>query len=169
MEKEIKTNYNFDSFDSWREALQKSPNENWLKERKIGSGKTSKYLPLFIQEALVSLFFREFDVVDQDYKVIANEIVFSVKISFLGDYPNSEHSFMTGIAAKPIQQDSGTSASSFPLGKKVNALEYNAPAARSAAISNALTTYANLFGRNVNRDIRNDYSMKSKKETKDGK
>ena len=74
---------------------------------------------------------------------------------------------MTGVAAKPIQQDKDMSASSFPVGKKVNALEYNTPATRSAAVSNALTNFANIFGRNLNRDVRNDYSMNEKKRQGD--
>lgn len=159
------TFYNFNSFDSWREALSKAPSDKWILTRKIGSGKTSSYLPLFIQQALADLFFREFDVIDGRQEIVVNEIIYNVKISFLPDFPDSEHRFMTGVAAKPIQQDASTSASSFPIGKKSNALEYNAAAARSAAISNALTNFANIFGRNLNRDIRNDYSMEKKIKT----
>lgn len=162
-EKQVKTHFGFVSFDSWRAALRKAPNSNWLKERNIGGNKKSKYIPLFVQQALCDLFFREFDVIQENYQVVQNEIICTVKISFLPDYPYSEHRYMTGVAAKPIQQDSGISASSFPTGKKANALEYNSPAARSAAVSNALTNFANIFGRNVNREIRNDYNMSDKK------
>lgn len=166
---QITTYYNFVSFDEWRKALNKAPSNKWIKERNIGGNKKSKYIPLFLQQALADRIFREFDVIDQNYLIVANEIICSVKISYLPDFPDSEHRFMTGVSAKPIQQDSGISASSFPMGKKSNALEYNTPAGRSAAISNALTNFANIFGRNLNRDIRNDYSMDPKpKEENNG-
>lgn len=163
MSETIQTHYSFTSFDEWRKALNKAPNDKWLKKRNLGGDKKSTYVPLFVQQALADLFFREFDVVSEEYTVIANEILCVVKITFLPDYPDSEHRFMTGVAAKPIQQDKDMSPSSFPVGKKTNALEYNSPATRSAAVSNALTNFANIFGRNLNRDVRNDYSMNEKK------
>ena len=167
MENEVKTFYQFKSFDEWRAALNKAPNDKWVKERGLSGSKKSKYIPLFIQQALADVFFREFDVIDEKYIVVANEIICTIKISFLADYPDSEHRFMTGVAAKPIQQDAGVSASGFPIGKKTNALEYNTPAARSASVSNALTNFGNVFGRNLNREVRNNYSIEGKKQKED--
>ena len=157
--------FNFKSREDWVQKLQESPKEEWLKERTLGGGKTSIYVPLFIQEALADLFFRECDIIEEKHSVVVNEIVFTVKLSILPDYPDSEHRIITGSASKPIQQDSGSSASSFPVGKKTNALEYNAPAARSAAKSNALTSFANIFGRNLGREgAKNNFSFVRKKE-----
>lgn len=150
--------YKFKDNRDWQESLQEAPHANWIKERSLGS-KKSKYVPLFIQQALADLIFKEFDVVGEEYKVIQNEIICTVKIQFLPSYPDSEHRYMTGVAAKPIQQASGTPASHFPDGKLTNALEYNAPAARSAAISNALTSFGNIFGRNLGRDTPNNFSF----------
>lgn len=160
------THFNFASEDAWRKALKAAPSTKWILTRSLGGSKKSSYIPLFVQQALADKFFREFDVIDEKYTMVANEILCTVKIQFLPDFPDSEHRFMTGVASKPIQQDSGTSPASFPLGKKTNALEYNAPASRSAAVSNALNNFANIFGRNLNRDVRNDYSMEKKEETK---
>jgi hypothetical protein len=92
----------------------------------------------------------------------------TVKIQFLANYPNSEHRYMTGTGAKPIQQSSGSIASSYPDGKITNATEYNSPAARAAALSNALTTFANVFGRNLGRDTKNGFTF-IKKDTNDKK
>lgn len=158
------THFNFTNFDSWRDALNKAPNSKWILQRKLGGAKTSKYIPLFVQQALADTFFREFDVIEENYMVVSNEVLCTVKIHFLPDYPDSELRTMTGVAAKPIQQDANTPPSSFPTGKKANALEYNAPASRSAAVSNALTSFANIFGRNLNRDVRNDYTMTKKSD-----
>ncbi len=108
---------------------------------------------------------KEFDLVDEKYQMIQNELLCTIKIQYLASYPNSEHRYMTGTAAKPIQQAKGSVASLFPDGKLTNATEYNAPAARAAAMSNALTTFANLFGRNLGREVRNDFSFsKTKKD-----
>lgn len=161
---EIKEIFQFENREKWLQALQSEPNDSWVKNRELGNGKKSTYVPLPIQQALADKFFRECDVIDEKYSVITNEILCTVKLSVLPDYPYSEHRIITGTAAKPIQQNQGSSASTFPNGKKTNALEYNAPAARAAAISNALTTFANLFGRNLSREIKAGFSFIRNKE-----
>ena len=156
---EIKQTYQFESRESWIQALQMEPNSSWIKERELGGSKISKYVPLPIQQALADKFFRECDVIEEKYSLVVNEILCTVKMSILPDYPYSEHRIITGTAAKPVQQNSGSTASGFPNGKKSNALEYNAPASRAAAISNALTTFGNVFGRNLSRDIKTGFSF----------
>ena len=163
-EEKVKQVFQFKDRESWIQALQNEPNEGWVKERVLGGGKTSHYVPLPIQQALADKFFRECDVVEEKYMVIVNEILCTVKICILPDYPDSEHRYITGTGAKPIQQDKGSFASSFPNGKKTNATEYNAPASRSAAISNAFTTFANIFGRNLSREIKAGFSFIRNKE-----
>lgn len=161
--KETEVKFRFKNHEDWFDALQEEPHPSWVKERNLGSRK-NKYVPLPIQQALADLIFKEFDVVEEKYQVIQNEILCTVKIQFLANYPDSEHRYMTGTAAKPIQQSSGSLASTFPDGKLINATEYNAPASRAAAISNALTTFANKFGRNLSREVKNDFSFSKKKE-----
>lgn len=161
----IETVCKFLDRDSWHEQLQEAPKENWLKTRDLGNKKT-KYLPINFQQALADLMFREFVVFEEKYQVVVNEILCTVRISFLPDYPDAEHGIMSGTGAKPIQQRKGSSASLFPDGKLPNSLEYNAPAARSAAISNALNTFGNIFGRNVGRDTTPDFSYTRKDQKK---
>lgn len=169
-EPENTIHYQFKNEDEWRKALSKAPNAAWIMQRNLDKdgNKKSSYVPLFVQQALSELFFREFDIVKNDFKPIANEILCTVEISFLPDFPDALHRKMVGVAAKPIQQKGGSQASSFPDGKISNALEYNSPAAQSAAVSNALTNFANIFGRNLNRKVRNDYSMTEKKKQENG-
>lgn len=158
-EKEIEQVFQFENREQWIQALQKEPNDSWTKERELGGTRKSTYVPLPIQQALADKFFRECDVIEEKYTLIINEILCTVKMSVLPDYPYSEHRIITGTSAKPVQQDSGSFPSTFPNGKKANALEYNSPAARAAAISNALTTFANIFGRNLGRDIKANFSF----------
>lgn len=150
--------------ESWIQAIQKEPHPSWVKERDLGGGKKSKFVPLGIQQALADKIFRECDIIKEDYQVVINEVICTVTIQILPDYPYSEYRKITGTAAKPIQTDSGSTASKFPIGKKTNALEYNAPSARAAAIANALTTFGNIFGRNLNRDLSSNFSFIRNKE-----
>ena len=170
-EKQTKLKHNFPDRESWLAALNAAPNNSWTQQRSLGGNRKSTYLPIQYQQALQDIFFDEFDVIDEKYTVIVNEILCTVKCSGLPSYPNSEHRVFTGSGAKPIQVDSGSFPHRFPRGKKTNAVEYNAPAARSSAISNALSTIGNVFGRNLGRAISAGYNLgdKMKKKAKKNK
>ena len=141
--------HRFKNHESWKAALQEAPNDKWIKTRDIGSGKKSSYLPLGIQEALADYFFREFDIIETDVQIAENQVVSQVKISILADYPNAEHRIISGIAAKTIT-------------KAKNSLEYVARSSKNSAKSEALTDFANIFGRNLNRDFKNNFSYGNK-------
>jgi hypothetical protein len=159
---ETKIIYRFESHKQWQDALNAEPNPKWTRERKLGGNKTSSYLPLAVQQALGDAFFLEADVMHAEFQVIANEILCTVKLQVLPNYPNSEHRIISGTGAKPIQMDAGGIPYKFPMKKKINAAEYCAPAARAAAISNALTTFGNVFGRQLGRDVSNGFSLSKK-------
>lgn len=154
--------FNFKDKESWKEALNKSPAESWIKSRTLGAGKSSSYIPIPIQQALADVFFDEFDVIEESYFQIENEVLCTVVISFLPSYPNAEHRKMSGTGAKPIAAKSGSLVHKFPQGKITNSLEYCAPNARVSAIGNALSTFANVFGRNLGRAVSTDYNMAGK-------
>lgn len=156
--------FNFKDKEAWKKAIDAAPNSSWVESRNLGANKKSKYVPIAIQQALADIFFDEINVIEEKYQVIINEILCTVKISALPSYPNAEHQTFTGTGSKPIQTDANSSVYKFPLGKKTNALEYNAPAARSAAITNALTTKGNVFGRNLGRAVSIDYNFRSREE-----
>ena len=145
----MKQTHRFKDHESWKEALQEAPNDKWIKTREIGRGKKSSYLPLGIQEALADTFFREFDIIETDVQIAENQVVSQVKISILADYPDAEHRVISGIAAKTL-----TSAK--------NSLEYVARSSKNSAKSEALTDFANIFGRNLNRELRNNFSYGNK-------
>ena len=160
---DIKLTHRYKDIDAYKEALRSAPKAAWIKERDLGQ-KKHLYVPLYVQEAAADLMFRTMDVVEENYQLIANEIVCTLKIMYLPDYPNAEERFATGSASKAIQQKTGSGAENFPKGKITNSIEYNLPAARSAAISNAIMTLGNVFGKNIGRKTKNDYSMQKKKE-----
>lgn len=154
--------YPFANHQVWHQHLQEAPISSWIQERSLGGNKKSKFIPLGIQEAVADKFFREFDLIDITYEICLNEIIAIAKFSILPNYPNAEHRIICGSSAKPIQCSKGTS---FPKGKITNALEYNTPASQSAAKSNALTNFGNIFGRNLNRKgISNGFSYTKNKK-----
>lgn len=170
--KETKETHNFKSKEAWQDALNCAPQNAWTESRQLGGRKKSTYIPIHIQQGLADIFFDEFNVFDATFEVIVNEVLCTVKISVLPSYPNAEYRTISGSAAKPIQMKSGSDAERFPKGKLTNSLEYNAPAARSAAISNALTTFGNVFGRNIGRAVAANFNFsqsKSKNKKKNGK
>lgn len=164
---EVEETFNFPDRQAWRDALDSAPKSGWIKSRNLGGTKKSKYVPIPVQQALADWFFVEFDVIDAKFEVITNEILCTVKINLLPSYPNSEHRTISGTGAKPIQSKSGSYVEKFPKGKITNSLEYCAPAARTMAISNALNTFANIFGRNIGRAIVSDGFNFNKKLKKD--
>lgn len=161
--------HNFKDRAEWQEAINKAPNSKWIKSRNLGGGKSSSYIPIPIQQALADIFFDEFDVFDESYQQITNEVLCTVKISVLPSYPNAEHRVISGTGAKPIAARSGSKVEKFPVGKIPNSLEYCAPNARISAISNALETFGNIFGRNLGRAVSTGYNMISKKDKKKDK
>lgn len=144
----------------WKIAVAKAPNEKWLKERGLGGSRKSTYLAIERQEAVADVIFAEWSCFENNFHIVSNEILCTVKLQVLPNYPNAEHIILAGVASKPIQCDSGALPYRFPRGKKTNALEYNAPASRSSAISNALSSFGNVFGRNLGRDdVSTNYSL----------
>lgn len=143
--------YRFKNHKEWFQAMQEAPNPKWIKSRSLSGTKTSRYVPLGIQEALADLFFREVDVIDNIVEVYNGQILVRIKLSILPNYPNSEHRIISGVGAKVVT-------------KAGNSLEYGAPSAQSAAKSNSLTNFANIFGRNLNREFADNLSYVKAKE-----
>lgn len=166
MSKEKKEFYRYADVEEFKLVLTSAPQEAWMKIRKLGGNKTVSYEPIEIKEALADRVFRSWEVADEKYMNVLNEIVCTVKIIAVPDYPSAEHMSFTGSASKPVQCDSGAIVHEFPKGKKANALEYCLPAVRSEAIANALETLGNLFGRNTGRKVSNDFGfdLKYKKD-----
>ena len=151
--------YRYKDFESWKVALTKGPPASLIKTRGLGGSKQSSYQPIEVTEALADMMFREWNVSDEKYFNIINEIVCTVKITALPDYPGSDYMVFTGTASKPVTVDKNSDLTQFPKGKKANALQYNMPAVRSDAIGCAFETKGNLFGRNISRESSNDFGF----------
>lgn len=153
------TEFTYSGIKPYKNAIARAPQKAWLKQRELGGGKNSTYIPLPILESLADKVFESWDVVDEKFEVIVNEVAFTVKIQYIPDYPGADIRFATGSGSAPIQCRKGSEASEFPKGKITNSLQYCLPAARAFAISNAMATIGNIFGRNLNRNIANNHSF----------
>lgn len=166
--------HRFESMQAYLRALNTPLPEKWKKDRDLPNGKYY-YYPAPIKEAVADAMFHYWNVIDEKYSLIANELLCTVTLQYMPDYPGAFEQTCTGSAATPVQMDSGAKVSDFPAKKKKNALEYNAPSVKSEAVGNALNGLGNCFGRNVGRKISNtefmpeDFNMQGfKKEVKNG-
>lgn len=153
MENQQEIIFNFTDRAAYLESLDSALPEKFYETRDLGGGKKAVYLPIAYQEAMADKMFLYWNVTNEEYTQLLNEIICVVRITFTPSYPGAEELYCTGAAAHAIQMDQGAKPSEIGLKKKPNALEYCLPAARSAAISKALESLGNIFGRNLNRTI----------------
>ena len=152
---EIK-NYRFENEEAYKKALN-APPDTFAKSRSLGGNRKSKYVPIEESQAIADFMFDNWNVIQEESKLIINEIIVTLKIQYQPSYPGADIYFCTGSASKAIQQQSGSKAEEFPKGKILNSLEYCLGASRSAAINCALGTLGNIFGRNLNRSVKSNH------------
>ena len=156
---EIIENYRFKNRADYIRALDMVLPASFEKERNISTG-MHHYYPIDVQEALADDLFHEWNVTDENYSLFANELLCTVRITFTPSYPGAQERFCTGSAAIAVQMDSGANITDFPAKKKINALQYNAPAVREMAVGNALQSLGNVFGRNLARKTASNFSIR---------
>jgi len=149
----MKETYRFENRNAYIKALDSVLPNNYIQERDLGGRRKHRYLPSPIKEAIADDFFHEWNVVEEKYSLICNEVVCTVKLKYMPNFPDAIEQYCTGSSSVPVQMDLGATVRDFPIKKKLNALEYNIPAVRTEAVSNALGGLGNIFGRNLSRKI----------------
>ncbi|MBT3209129.1 MAG: hypothetical protein HN704_14720 [Bacteroidetes bacterium] len=151
--------FTYKNREQYLKALDHEPPKSYFKIRKLGGAKEHTYIPGAIKEAFADAMFHQWNVFDEKYTFLgADFAVCTVKITYIPSFPGSNEQQCTGSAAVPIQGSSG------------NALEYQIPAIRAEAISNALQSLGNIFGRNVGRKIvPNNFALRKFKDDPDPK
>jgi hypothetical protein len=152
--------YKFQNRAEYIKTLDSILPAEFEQKRDVGNS-THCYYPQAIKEAIADNMFHYWNVIDEKYQLLSNELVCTVKIAFMPGYQEADEQFCTGSAAVPVQMDAQSKPSDFPAKKKLNALEYNLPAVRSEAMSNALGTLGNIFGRNLNRKLNQTQKLQS--------
>jgi len=149
----------FDTGDMNRlQAFQKSLNTKPKKvvTEQIG-GATFQHVPIAsIEAGLKKFFFGLYKIEIVDYKMIVNEICVHVRISVFHPILREWLAY-DGLAAVPVQQDSGSKVDQFMQTKKKDALHKNLPAAYAFAVKNAAKKIGSIFGADLNRKHEDSY------------
>ena len=142
------------SLQAFQKALNVKPKKVYTEN--IG-GQTFQHLPIgVIENLLKKYFFGLYRIEIVDYRMIVNEITVHVRIHvyhpILKDWL-----YYDGIAAVPVQQNSGSPVDQFMATKKKDALHKNLPAAYAFAVKNAAKKIGAVFGADLNRKIEDGY------------
>lgn len=125
--------------DSLNVLLNTQPPKNWFKTHK-----GNDYLPVGrIKNNLITIF-QDYDWAIKDVRVVANSILVFGTLSVVNPVTGRTRN-LDGVGAWPIQLDSG--AKPLEIEKiKQDAIQKNAPAAESMALTNAAKKLGKLFG-----------------------
>lgn len=142
------------SLQAFQKALNAKPKKVYTES--IG-GQTFQHLPIgVIENLLKKYFFGLYRIQIVDYRMIVNEISVHVRIHvyhpILKDWL-----YYDGIAAVPVQQNSGSPVDQFMQTKKKDALHKNLPSAYAFAVKNAAKKIGAVFGADLNRKVEDAY------------
>lgn len=142
--------------------LNMSPKQEWIKQNKYANN--SNYIPIAIQESLLTAIYIKWKVEIKSVQVVANSVVVTVRV-IVRDPITGEEDWQEGIGAAPIQTEKGAAATDFT---KVNtlAVQMAAPAAETYAFKDAVEKFGKLFGKDINRDSDKQLNIYSMLETK---
>jgi hypothetical protein len=159
-DKKVYDEYRFNNRSEYMKLLDSTLPKRLEKSRSLSGSKKSLYYPIEVKEAVADNIFHYWNVVSEQFTQIQNELVCTVKLVYMPDYPGADELFCTGSAAVPVQMDANSKVTDYPKNKKLNALEYNLPGVRSESIGAALLTLGNIFGRSLNRKVPDDFSLR---------
>lgn len=151
----VLTTEQINSLQAFQKALNAKPKKVYTES--IG-GQTFQHLPIgVIENLLKKYFFGLYRIEIVDYRMIVNEITVHVRIHVY--HPILEDwLFYDGIAAVPVQQNSGSPVDQFMQTKKKDALHKNLPAAYAFAVKNAAKKIGAIFGADLNRKVEDAYA-----------
>lgn len=148
--------------------LSSMPNSNELAPT---PDKKAWYLPIdFVETTMDELFFGLWETKDFEWKPIANEITASITLRVF--HPTAKIWIeRVGVASIAIMVDrapdniSGQEKNRWALdvnNKKPNALDMGLPKLKADCLKNAALSLGNIFGRNVNRNLKDNYKPNTK-------
>ena len=125
--------------DNLNTLLNTTPPKNWFKTHK-----GNDYLPVGrIKNNLITIF-QDYDWAIKTTQVVANSILITGTLSVINPVTGRIRN-LDGIGAWPIQLDAGSQPLDFNKIKQ-DAIQKNAPAAESMALTNAAKKLGKLFG-----------------------
>src|SRR6056297_2112446 len=137
------------SLYEFNKKLDVSPPAKWLENSPAGHG--VKYIPIRIIETVLRTYFGVYQVeFASPVKLIANSVVAEVHLKVYHPVLK-EWLCYAGVGAVPIQLQKGASVMEIDKMNKM-AMQKNAPAALSFAVSNAAKKIGKVFGSEINDD-----------------
>ena len=125
--------------DNFNQLLNTQPPKDWFKTHK-----GNDYIPIDRVKNNLVIIFQDYDWCIKDIKILANSILVYGTLSIVNPVTGRTRN-LDGVGAWPIQLDSG--AKPLEIEKiKQDAIQKNAPAAESMALSNAAKKLGKLFG-----------------------
>lgn len=155
--------------------LHKNPDSNDIRINSFANN--SKYLPIsFLEMNLDEMFFGAWQTTNFQYKVVANEIIGSIELSYLHPTLNI---WITRIGAGSVMIQYEAQYEELPGGKKkkiktnitdislkiTNTLSKDFPHLKAECFRNACLSIGKSFGRDLNREFQDQYQPILKKET----
>jgi len=125
------------------------------------AAKNAKYIPISVVEnQLDEIFIGAWEEKEFHYQVVANEIIGSLQLRFFHPILNIWLE-RTGCASVQIQmksKDNGGDGDITNVRNKItNTLEKDFPHLKAECVKNAARSIGKVFGRDLNRDIEDDY------------
>ena len=74
-----KIKYSFQNREEYIKALDSVMPEKWISKRSLGGGKTHRYLPIAIKDAIADDLFLEWNIIDEQFINLHNELICTVK------------------------------------------------------------------------------------------
>lgn len=134
--------------------LNQEPPAEWVKKNKYANN--SLYLPIERIEFLLKRIFKDYKIEVREVKEMFNGVATTVRLHYKNPI-NGEWYFHDGVGAGEIQTKSGASPADMAKINK-NAIQMCVPISRSEALKNAAKTFGRIFGSDLNRKQKQDYS-----------
>jgi hypothetical protein len=126
--------------------LNQDPSPTWVKKHPIYK---NDYIPIEVQEWLLTMIFTRWWVEILDVKQMLNSAVVTIRL-FVIDPITGEKLYQDGIGAHNFQLNEGAKADDFSQLKQ-NAVMLAVPIAESRAFSDAADKFGKIFGKDLNR------------------
>jgi hypothetical protein len=126
--------------------LNQKPKDEWIKTHPIYN---NQYIPIEIQEWLLTSIYTKWWVEIKDIKQMLNSVVVTVRL-YVIDPITGDETFQDGAGAHNFQLDSGAMADDFSKLKQ-NAVMLAVPIAETRAFSDAADKLGKIFGKDLNR------------------
>lgn len=143
--------------DLFKTVLNQNPDPKWVKRNKYANN--SLYLPVERVEWLMKSIFKTYQVEVRNIEQVFNGIMCTVRVHYRNPV-SGKMEFQDGVGAGQIQTKQGKSPADL-TNINNNAIQLCVPIAKTEAFKNACKNFGKLFGSDLNRKQKIQYSQDS--------